>query len=138
MQQGAQNALDKLRKRSPKGRRAPSRLSIYTYTRAPHNVNGEIAHCALRSPKLRRPRRVEDCAAARTHKPFESCRREARLGRLPAVALCSPPCHDGRLIVQAMPAALQPPQGPGGGSNSRHRRHWPACWMAMKSSQAGN
>ena len=45
MQQGAQNAPDKLRKRSPKGRRAPSRLPIYTYTRAPHNVNGEIAHC---------------------------------------------------------------------------------------------
>jgi hypothetical protein len=37
-----------------------------------------------------------------------------------------------------MPAALQPTQGPRGGSNSRHRRYWPACWMAMKSSQAGN
>ena len=56
MQQGAQNALDKLRKRSPKGRRAPSRLPIYTYTRAPHNVNGEIAHCfsSSVSPKEQR------------------------------------------------------------------------------------
>lgn len=34
---------------------APFRLCIYTYTWAPHNVNGEIAHCALHCPKVRRP-----------------------------------------------------------------------------------
>ena len=88
MQQGSQNALDKLRKRSPKGRRAPSRLPIYTYTRAPHNVNGEIAHCALRSSKAASTSttsgRLRCCVHAQALRVLSSG--EARLGRLPVAS----------------------------------------------------
>jgi hypothetical protein len=90
MQQGAQNALDKLRKRSPKGRRASARLSIYTYTRAPHNVNGEIAHCF---PKSTATSTVS--GRLRTHKPFLVLSSGGPPG-LTAATLRSPPCHDGR------------------------------------------
>jgi hypothetical protein len=51
------NALYKLLERDSKKR---GLRTIYTYTWAPHNVNGEIAHCfALRSPScLTRPLRA--------------------------------------------------------------------------------
>jgi hypothetical protein len=90
MQQGAQNALDKLRKRSPKGRRASARLSIYTYTRAPHNVNGEIA-----LPLPKNCGDVDEWKAAARTSLLSFCHREARL-RLTASSTSFTAMPDGR------------------------------------------
>jgi len=78
MQQGAQNALDKLRKRSPTGRRA-----LLDYLSIP--ILGRHITSTARLPSA--PPKTAATATSgrlrccvRTHKPVLFCHRESRLG----------------------------------------------------------
>ena len=75
----------KNRRRSP---RSGALTTIYTYTETPHNVNGEIAHCALRSSKAAATSttsgRLRCCVHAQALRVLSSG--EARLGRLPVAS----------------------------------------------------